>query len=113
MIGHFCDSISSVGSCTVYNQCTERFAAIYIRECVMVAEIAKFNLQQKFLTLQYTESVTTTNAGVFAIHVRPYHYSSITSLQWWLLTFTATLLRPSRTHGKSVSGGSCSLSLRG
>ena len=38
------DSISSVGSCTVYklyNQCTERFAAIYFRECVMVVKIAK------------------------------------------------------------------------
>ena len=37
-----CDSNSSIGSCTVYNQCTEQqFAAIYIRERMMVAEIAK------------------------------------------------------------------------
>ena len=49
---NFCDSISSVGSGTAYNQCTERFAAIYIRECVVVAKIAKFNLSRKFLTFQ-------------------------------------------------------------
>ena len=36
--------ISSVGSCTVYSQCTEQFATIYIHECVIVAKIAKFNI---------------------------------------------------------------------
>ena len=41
---NFGDFISSVGSITVYNQCTEQFAAIYIHRCVMVAKIVKFNL---------------------------------------------------------------------
>ena len=50
---NFCDVISSVGSCTVCSQCAEQCATIYIRECVMAAKIAKYNLSRKFLSLQY------------------------------------------------------------